>query len=170
MELQLELGRQAGWQAVGTKDGGGGSTHLHVANHVAPQDGCQLVTVVFVVQPDLAVRRQGLQGRVCGPQHGEGPMRGILKQGQEAGHLARISRGVAVRDQGAEVGGWTTETRKGLLLPAVLFCSHPRQNTDVQAGINLHTWTFSAMWAHKSTLCAHTGRLIYTDSLCTHKG
>lgn len=24
MELQLELGRQAGWQAVGTKDGGGG--------------------------------------------------------------------------------------------------------------------------------------------------
>lgn len=53
---------------------GRGSTHLHVANHVAPQDGCQLVTVVFVVQPDLAVRRQGLQGRVCGPQHGEGPM------------------------------------------------------------------------------------------------
>lgn len=115
MELRLELGGQAGWQAVGTKDWG--ETHLNVANHVAPKDGCQLVTVVFVVQPGLAVRWQGLQGGVCGPQHGEGPMRRILKQGQEASHLARISRGVTIRDWGAEVGGWTTEARKGLQGP-----------------------------------------------------
>lgn len=58
MELWLELGRQAGWQAAGTKDWG--YTHLNVANHVAPQNGCQLVTVVFMVQPDLAIGWQGL--------------------------------------------------------------------------------------------------------------
>lgn len=100
---------------MGTKDWG--YTHLNVANHMAPQNGCQLVTVVFMVQPGLAIRWQGLQGRVCGPQHCEGPVGRILKQGQEASHLARRSRGVTVRDRWAEVGGWTTEARKGLQGP-----------------------------------------------------
>lgn len=33
---------------------------LNVADHVAPQNGCQLVTVVLMVEPDLAIGRQGL--------------------------------------------------------------------------------------------------------------
>lgn len=90
MELWLEPGRQAGWQEVGTTDWG--YTHLNVANHMAPQNGCQLVPVILMVQPVLAVRRQGLQGSVCRPQHGEGPMGRILKQGQEPSHLARRSK------------------------------------------------------------------------------
>lgn len=47
MEPQLELGGQAQWQAVGTKVWE--CTHLDVADHVAPHNGCQLVTVVFMV-------------------------------------------------------------------------------------------------------------------------
>ena len=58
MEPQLELGGQPEGQAVGTAPWGW--THLDVADHVAPQNGCQLVTVVLVVEPDLAIGRQGL--------------------------------------------------------------------------------------------------------------
>lgn len=44
-------------------------------------------------------------------------MRRILKQGQEASLLARVSRGVTVRNWGPEVNGWTTKSRKGLQVP-----------------------------------------------------
>lgn len=69
---------QAGWGAV-SGDQGRGCTHLYVTDHMAPENGCQLVTVVLVVQPGLAVGRQGSQGRVCGPQHCKGPMGRISK-------------------------------------------------------------------------------------------
>lgn len=58
MEPWLELGEQPEGQAVGTTPWG--CTYLDVADHVAPQNGCQLVTVVLMVEPDLAIRRQGL--------------------------------------------------------------------------------------------------------------
>lgn len=103
MEARLELGRQAGWQAVGTKVLG--CTHLDVSDHMAPKNGCQLVPVVFMVQPGLLITWQSPQGRVCGPQHCEGPMGPILKQGQEASHLAGQSR------------VWQSETREGLQGP-----------------------------------------------------
>lgn len=63
------------------------SAHLNVANHMTPQNGCQFVTVVLMVEPILPIRRQGLQGRICGPQHSEGAVERIVKHGQEASHL-----------------------------------------------------------------------------------
>ena len=58
MEPWLELGGQPEGQAVGTMPWG--FTYLDIADHMAPQNGCQLVTVVLLVEPDLAIRRQGL--------------------------------------------------------------------------------------------------------------
>lgn len=88
---------QEGWVA-GSEAQDLGCTHLDVADHMAPQNGCQLVTVVLMVQPGLAIGWQGLQGRVCWPQHCEGPMGHISKQGQETSHL--VVRG---RKRGAAV-------------------------------------------------------------------
>lgn len=72
MKPWLELGEQVEWQTVGAMVWG--CTHRNIADHVAPQNGCQLVTMVLVVQPDLAIRRQCPQGGVCGPQHCKRPM------------------------------------------------------------------------------------------------
>lgn len=79
-------------QAVGTK--GRVCAHLNVADHVTPKNGCQFVTVVLMVEPVLLLRRQGLQGGICGPQHSEGTMSCILKHGQKTSHLWGRSKGV----------------------------------------------------------------------------
>lgn len=74
-------------------------THLNVANHVTPKNGCQFVTVVLMVEPGLPFRRQGSQGRICGPQHSEGTVGCILEHGQKTSRLWGWSEGVTVGDE-----------------------------------------------------------------------